>query len=81
MPEKPVENGVSRFVLAQQGAAQIGAGLSEETEMCGLIALTAAAVDLVGNCHHVQSIRIVERHGESQQRKLPCTQHPIVPFG
>jgi hypothetical protein len=29
----------------------------------------------------VQSIRIVERHGQPQQRQLPCAQHPAVPFG
>jgi hypothetical protein len=81
LPKKPAENGVGRFVPAQQGTAQVGAGPSKEAEMCRPIVLLAAAVDLVGNRHHMQSIRIVARHGKSQQRQLPCAQHPVVPFG
>ena len=77
--KKAVENGVSRVVPLQQRTAQFAAGSAEKAERRMFIALIAAAVDLSGNCQHVQSVGIVERHGKAQQRQLPCSQHPVMP--
>lgn len=81
MHHKPPESYFGRFVPSKQGVAEVDAGPAEEAEAYMPAGPMATAVDFDGNCHHVQSIRIVERHGQPQQRQLPCAQHPAVPFG
>ena len=75
-----LQQGVGRFVPPCDGRAQIGADPAEEGETRRLGRFAAAAVDLLGDRHHVDSVSVVQRHGIAQQRQMPGAQRPAVPF-
>ncbi|UQD71402.1 hypothetical protein JEY40_37045 [Bradyrhizobium japonicum] len=73
------QNRFGVLALSIDGRAEPGAGSTEE--VTGTVGVAAAeTIEFAGERGDIQSVAILPRYGEAQQRQLPGAEQPVRPF-